>query len=76
MKIENNDALNMKIPANIIAACIFNECVTAHLLLMHSLNIDINRNCVPYFEYQDRERIDSDEIRAGHDARRRISRKY
>lgn len=75
-KVENSDASNMKIATNIIAACIFNECVTAYLLLMHSLNIDIDRNCVPYFEYQERERIDSDEIHAGRDARRRISRRY
>nr|KAF7438902.1 hypothetical protein H0235_001293 [Vespula pensylvanica] len=56
-----SNASIVKIAAN-IAACILNEGATAYLLLMHSLNIDIGRNCVPYFEYQDRERIDSDEI--------------
>lgn len=46
----------VEIAAN-IAACTFNEGATAYLLLMHSFDIDIDRNA--YCEYQDQ---DSNEI--------------
>lgn len=57
----------VKIAANIVA-CTFDEGATAYLLVMHSFNIDINRDV--YWENQDQ---DSAEIRMREG---RISKKY